>query len=68
MTNYREEFRYFKKMMYVAGRQILEAPWVFVLSMLFGIFLNTIVHSYFNGFTNTLKLMVDHPLAMGLAP
>tara|TARA_B110000008_G_scaffold278752_1_gene323468 strand:+ start:1206 stop:1559 length:354 start_codon:yes stop_codon:yes gene_type:complete len=72
MTNYSEEIKRFntemKNAAYIIGRHLQETPWLFVVSMTFGILLNTVVHSYFNGFTNTLMLMVDHPLAFGLAP
>ena len=72
MTNYSEEIKRFKTEMknaaYIVGRHLQETPWFFAMSIMLGVLLNTFVHSYFNGFTNTLMLMVDHPLAFGLAP
>ena len=72
MTNYSEDFKRIKndvkELIYVGGRHVLEAPWIMFISFLFGVLINVTVHSYFNGLTNTLMLMVDHPLAMGLAP
>ena len=72
MTNYSEEVKRFREEImrgcYIIGRHLQETPWFFAMSMTLGILLNTFVHSYFNGFTNTLMLMVDHPLAFGLAP
>ena len=72
MTNYSEEIKRFRKEImrgvYIIGRHLQETPWLFAISMAFGVLLNTLVHSYFNGFANTLMIMVDHPLAFGLAP
>ena len=72
MTNYSEEVKRLRtdimNFAYIMGRHLQEAPWLIAMSFIFGILVNTFVHSYFNGFTNTMILMVEHPWAFGLAP
>ncbi len=68
MTNISIVSRDIKNGVHHLGKIIYDAPWLFCAALLFGTFLNVIVHTYFNGFRNAMILYVEHPLAFGLAP